>query len=281
MLRIAVPNKGSLAEPAAQMLREAGYRQRSDSRDLMLADPDNDTEFFFLRPRDIAVYVGEGTVDVGITGRDLLADSGARAQEVLALGFGQSTFRWAARPGALHSVADLEGQRVATAYPGLVARHLESLGVHARVVRLDGAVETAVRLGVADVIADVVSTGTTLRQAGLTIVGEPILHSEAVLIRRDGAGAHPQVDQLVRRLQGVIIARGYVLIDYDVPVPLVEKACSVTPGLESPTVSPLHDQDWAAVRAMVPRRDTNRVMDELWDLGARAILVTEIHACRL
>jgi ATP phosphoribosyltransferase len=247
----------------------------------MLADPDNDTEFFFLRPRDIAVYVGEGTVDVGITGRDLLADSGARAQEVLALGFGQSTFRWAARPGALHSVADLEGQRVATAYPGLVARHLESLGVHARVVRLDGAVETAVRLGVADVIADVVSTGTTLRQAGLTIVGEPILHSEAVLIRRDGAGAHPQVDQLVRRLQGVIIARGYVLIDYDVPVPLVEKACSVTPGLESPTVSPLHDQDWAAVRAMVPRRDTNRVMDELWDLGARAILVTEIHACRL
>jgi ATP phosphoribosyltransferase len=281
LLRIAVPNKGSLAEPAAQMLREAGYRQRQDSRDLMLADPDNDTEFFFLRPRDIAVYVGEGTVDVGITGRDLLLDSGAGAEEVLALGFGHSTFRWAARPGAMHTPKDLQGQRVATAYPGLVARHLDELGVQARVVRLDGAVETAVRLGVADVIADVVSTGTTLRQAGLEIVGEPILHSEAVLIRRTSAPDHPQVGQLVRRLQGVVIARSYVLIDYDVPASLVEKACAITPGLESPTVSPLHDQQWAAVRAMVPRGETNRVMDELWDLGARAILVTEIHACRL
>lgn len=281
MLRIAVPNKGSLAEPAAAMLREAGYRQRADSRELMLADPDNDTEFFFLRPRDIAVYVGEGTVDVGVTGRDLLLDSGAAAEEVLPLGFGESTFRWAARPDSVRTIADLEGQRVATAYPGLVQRHLDDLGVHARVVRLDGAVETAVRLGVADVIADVVSTGTTLRQAGLQIVGEPILRSEAVLVRRAGAPAHPQVGQLTRRLQGVIIARRYVLMDYDVPVSLVEKACALTPGLESPTVAPLHDRDWAAVRAMVPRTDTNRLMDELWDLGARAILVTEIHACRL
>ena len=281
MLRVAVPNKGSLAEPAAAMLRESGYRQRTDTRELVLQDPDNDTEFFFLRPRDIATYVGSGRLDVGITGRDLLLDSGAAADEILALGFGRSTFRFAARPGSGTQLQDFAGQRVATSYGGLLAKFLADRGVDAEVIRLDGAVETAVRLGVADVVADVVSTGTTLRQAGLEIVGEPILESEAVLVRRTGADASPAVEQLVRRLQGVIIARQYVLMDYDVRSELVEPAVRLTPGIESPTVSPLHEPGWVAVRAMVLRADAHRVMDELWELGARGILVTDIHACRL
>jgi len=281
VLRVAVPNKGSLAEPAADMLRESGYRQRTDPRELVLHDPDNDTEFFFLRPRDIATYVGSGELDIGITGRDLLLDSGAPAQEILPLGFGSSTFRFAARPGSATSVADFAGMRVATSYAGLLAKYFADRGVDAEIVRLDGAVETAVRLGVADVIADVVSTGTTLRQAGLEIVGEPILESEAVLVRRDGAQALPAVDQLVRRMQGVMVARRYVLMDYDIRADLVDRAVELTPGIESPTVSPLHDKDWVAVRAMVPRADTNQIMDELWELGGRGILVTDIHACRL
>lgn len=281
MLRIAVPNKGSLSESASEMLRECGYRQRRDSRELVLSDPDNDTEFFFLRPRDIAVYVGSGRLDVGITGRDLLLDSRADAEEILQLGFGGSTFRFAAPSGGARQVADLEGRRVATSYAGLVEKHLAEQGVNADVVRLDGAVETAVQLGVADAVADVVSTGTTLRQAGLEVFGDPILHSEAVLVRRTGAPGDPQVDVLIRRLQGVLVARRYVLMDYDVRVELVEQACALTPGLESPTVSPLHDRGWVAVRAMVPRSSTNQVMDELYDIGARAILVTDIHACRL
>lgn len=281
MLSVAVPNKGSLAEPASAMLVEAGYRQRHDGRDLVLEDPDNGVTFFFLRPRDIAVYVGGGTLDVGITGRDLLLDSGAPAEEVLALGFGRSTFRYAARPGTATSVTGLGGLRIATSYPGLVGKHLADAGVTADVIRLDGAVETAVRLGVADVIADVVSTGTTLRQAGLEIVGEPILDSEAVLVRRAGAAATPAVDLLLRRLQGVQIARQYVLMDYDVPADRVEAACVITPGFESPTVSPLHNAGWCAVRVMVPRADAQRIMDDLWEVGARAILVTDIHACRL
>jgi ATP phosphoribosyltransferase len=281
VLRVAVPNKGSLAEPAADMLRESGYRQRSDPRELILHDPANDTEFFFLRPRDIATYVGSGELDVGITGRDLLLDSGAPAEEVLPLGFGESTFRFAARPGSASTVADFAGKRVATSYAGLLAKYFADRGVDAEVVRLDGAVETAVRLGVADVIADVVSTGTTLRQAGLEIVGEPILESEAVLVRRSGAEDSAPVTQLVRRMQGVITARRYVLMDYDIRAELVEAAVGLTPGIESPTVSPLHDRGWVAVRAMVPRADTNRIMDELWELGARGILVTDIHACRL
>lgn len=282
MLRIAVPNKGSLSEPAAAMLREAGYRQRGDARELVLQDPDNGVEFFFLRPRDIAVYVGSGRLDVGITGRDLLLDSGAPAEEVLELGFGGSTFRFAALPGTADGgVSDLGGLRVATSFPGLVGKHLAEAGVSAEVIRLDGAVETSIQLGVADVIADVVETGTTLRQAGLIVVGDPILRSEAVLVRRIGAATEPGFDQLVRRLQGVLVARRYVLMDYDCPVDKVEAAVAITPGFESPTVSPLRDTAWVAVRAMVPKREAQRLMDDLWEVGARAILVTDIHACRL
>lgn len=282
MLRIAVPNKGSLSEPASDMLREAGYRQRRDTRELVLADPANDVEFFFLRPRDVAVYVGAGTVDAGITGRDLMLDSGADAEEHLPLGFARSTFRFAAPVGEITDIAQIEGRSVATSYAVLVHDHLLANGITPKsIVRLDGAVESSVKLGVAEVIADVVETGTTLRAAGLEIFGEPILKSEAVLIRRRGTDVPAQLDQLTRRLQGVLTAREYVLMDYDVPAHLVDAAVAITPGLESPTVSPLHDRDWAAVRAMVRRDQTNQVMDTLYEVGARAILVTSIHACRL
>jgi ATP phosphoribosyltransferase len=281
MLRVAVPNKGSLSEDAVAMLREAGYLSRPVGRALTVADPENGVEFFFLRPRDIATYVGEGQLDVGITGRDLLLDSGARADEILQLGFAGSTFRFAAPKGELSSVEGLAGLRVATSYPGLVSAHLASLGVDAQVVRLDGAIENSVALGVADAVADVVDTGATLRAAGLEVIGEPILTSEAVLIRRSGAESDPQVEQFVRRLQGVLVARAYVMMDYDVRADLVEQACTLTPGIESPTVSPLHEEGWVAVRSMVPRTDQHRVMDDLWELGARGIIVTDIHACRL
>jgi ATP phosphoribosyltransferase len=280
-LRIAVPNKGALSETAVDTLAEAGYRRRRDPKELVLVDPANDVEFFFLRPRDIAVYVGSGTLDAGITGRDLLLDSGAPAEEALGLGFGASAFRVAAVPGTLTSLSDLAGRRVATAYPGLLRAWLSDRGLDATVVGLDGAVESAVSLGVADAVADVVSTGTTLRTAGLELVGEPILRSEAVLVVARDRPRHPRLDVLQRRISGVLVARRYVLMDYDIPTDLVAQAVAITPGLESPTVSPLHGSGWSAVRAMVPRADTNRVMDELWDVGARAILVTEIHACRL
>lgn len=281
MLRIAVPNKGSLSEATVEMLREAGYRTRRDAKELVVSDPDNEVEFFYLRPRDIAVYVGSGTIDAGVTGRDLLLDSGSDAQEVLALGFGGSTFRFAARPGEISQVAELSGKRVATSYAGLVRGYLAGAGVQAEVVRLDGAVETAITLGVADAVADVVETGTTLRQQGLAVFGDAILRSEAVLVTRPDSSERTALEVLRRRLTGVITARHYVMLDYDVPVGLVDRACQLTPGLESPTVSHLQNRDWAAVRAMVPRGRTNAIMDQLYDLGARAILVTDISACRL
>jgi ATP phosphoribosyltransferase len=281
LLRVAVPNKGALSDAASEMLREAGYRQRKDRRELVLRDPDNAAEFFFLRPKDIATYVGNGELDCGITGRDLLLDARADADEILALGFGRSSFRYAAVPGRFGAPEDLAGHRIATSYAGLLERDLAQRGVDATIVGLDGAVETAIQLGVADAIADVVSTGTTLRQAGLEPFGEPVLDSEAILVRRSGADPSPEVDVLVRRLQGVIIARRYVMMDYDVRAEHLDTACALTPGIESPTVSPLHEKGWVAVRAMVERPKANLVMDELWELGARGILVTEIAACRL
>jgi ATP phosphoribosyltransferase len=225
--------------------------------------------------------VGSGDLDLGITGRDLLVDAAGEAEEILDLGFAPATFRFAARVGTVREVAQLHGRRIATSYPGVVAKHLADLGLSAQVVRLDGAVENAVRLGVADVIADVVSTGATLRQAGLEPIGEPILTSTAVLIRRSGSSGNGPVTQILRRLQGVLVARRYVMLAYDVPEDLLEAASALTPGIESPTVSRLHREGWLAVQAMVDRADMHRVMDELYDLGARAILVTDIHACRL
>jgi ATP phosphoribosyltransferase len=279
MLRIAVPNKGSLAETAAQMLAEAGYAGRRDPKELIVADPHNEVEFFYLRPRDIATYVGSGALDVGITGRDLLLDSRSSASEVTGLGFAASTFRFAGPAGQFEDIRELEGKRIATSYDGLVGDFLSKRGIRSALVRLDGAVESAVRLGVADAIADVVETGSTLRKQGLEIFGPAILDSEAVLISAgtDAAGQ----DTLLRRLEGVKVARRFVLMDYDLPLRLLEDAVALTPGIESPTVSPLRDPEWVAVRAMVDRDSTNLVMDRLYALGARAILVTSIHAARI
>ncbi|PZT73973.1 MULTISPECIES: ATP phosphoribosyltransferase [unclassified Streptomyces] len=294
MLRIAVPNKGAISGPAMAMLHEAGYKQRKESKELVLVDPANEVEFFYLRPRDIAIYVSSGRLDIGITGRDLLLDSGAQAEEILRLGFARSTFRFAAKPGTVAGPQDFGGLTIATSYEGIVAKHLADSGVDASVVHLDGAVETAIELGVAQVIADVVETGTSLRNAGLEIIGEPIMTSEAVVIlpqaRTDSPGGtpstgapaeEPKVQQFLRRLQGVLVARSYVMMDYDCRVEHLERAVALTPGLESPTISPLHHEGWVAVRSMVAAAEAQRIMDDLYDLGARAILTTAIHACRL
>ncbi|MBB5831432.1 ATP phosphoribosyltransferase [Brachybacterium aquaticum] len=285
MLRIAVPNKGALSEPAADLLQEAGYRRRGMAKELVVVDEENGVELFHLRPRDIAVYVGSGTVDVGITGQDMLIDSRTPAAEILQLGFARSTFRFAAPVGTRSDISDLEGARIATSYENLVEDYLGERGVSAEVVHLDGAVESSIRLGVADVIADVVETGTTLRQAGLAPFGEPIMTSQAVLFSRPGMELDEEgqraLEVLERRIRGVLVAREYVMLDYDVPTALLEKAVEITPGLQSPTVSPLHGGEWSAVRAMVDRRVAHRMMDDLYDVGARAILVTAIQACRI
>ena len=281
LLRIALPNKGSLAEATHAMLTEAGYKQRSDSKDLVLVDEANGVEFYYLRPRDIAVYVGERTLDLGFTGRDMLLDSGAAAQEVLALGFGGTKFRFAAPGGSTWTLADLEGKRIASSYPGLLGSWLGERGINARLIKLDGAVESAVKLGVADAVADVVETGSTLKRAGLEMFGEPILISEAILIQPSGVDRPAGLDLLARRLAGVMTARNYKMIDYNVAAANLERASAITPGIDSPTVSHLTREGWLAVRAMIPAKEAPTIMDELWNVGAEGILVTDIAACRL
>lgn len=279
MLRVAVPNKGILSDTAIVMLKEAGYATRRDPKDLHVIDTENDVEFFYLRPRDIATYVGSGSLDAGLTGLDLLLDSRSAAQSVADLKFGESTFRFAGPAGKFSSLNQLAGLRVATAYPNLVHDFLAKEGVSVTLVQLDGAVETAVRLGVADAVADVVSTGNTLRQAGLETFGPALLHSTAQLIA--APGKENLSETLLRRLRGVVVAREYVIFDYDCPTELVERAAALTPGIESPTISPLRDQDWVAVRALVKTSEINSKMDALYELGARAILVSAIHAARI
>lgn len=278
-MKIAVPNKGMLSDAAIGMLSEAGYLVRRDSKDLHVVDTANGIEFFYLRPRDIATYVGSGSLDAGITGLDLLVDSRSNAKSIAALGFGASTLRFAGPLGKFRDVAELEGRAVATAYPNLVGEYLQKHGVNAKVITLDGAVEVSVRLGVADAVADVVSTGSTLRQAGLEIFGPVILESDAQLIVALGKDSAAQ--GLLQRLEGVRVAREYVIFDYDCPVALVEKASAITPGIESPTVSPLRDSEWVAIRSLVRAVETNQKMDELYKIGARAILVSAIHAARI
>jgi ATP phosphoribosyltransferase len=280
MLRVAVPNKGILSESAISMLKEAGYAVRRDPQELHLVDEENQIEFFYLRPRDIATYVGSGSLDAGFTGLDLLHDSESKAQEIADLDFGGSTFRFAAPESAgFAQISDLSGKRLATAYPTLITNFLLKHGVKAELIKLDGAVESAVKLGVADAVADVVSTGNTLRKAGLQIFGPVILRSTARLIAAPGKSA--DAAKLLRRLQGVLVARKFVIFDFDCPIELLDLAVAVTPGIESPTISPLADAKWVAVRSLVPTAETNQKMDELYELGARAILVSAIHAARI
>lgn len=281
MFKVAIPNKGALSEGAVKILSDAGYRCKRYSRELVVRDASHEVEFIFLRPRDIAIYVGSGLIEAGITGRDLAMDSGAQVEEVLALGFGKSRFCYAAPRGLGLSPDTLTGKRIATSYARIVQTDLEARAQSAEVVHLDGAVEISIELGVADVIADVVESGRTLVEAGLEIIGEPIMKSEAVVIGRRGVDYADDLKRLVKRLEGILVARSYVLLEYVVPRENVDKACAITPGVKSPTLSPVSDASWVAVAAMVKSHGLNAIIDALSDLGAQGIIAQDIRTCRL
>lgn len=281
MFKIAVPNKGALSDAAVQILNDAGYRCKRYSRELVVRDADHEVEFIFLRPRDIAVYVGSGIIDAGITGRDLAQDSEAPVDEFLSLNFGRSRFCYAVPANSGMSVEDFSGKRIATSYPKIVETDLKSRGIDSEVIRLDGAVEISIQLGVADVIADVVESGRTLQEAGLAITGDPVMLSEAVVIRKKGSPQNGAFESLLQRLSGILVAREYVLLEYLVPLEQKEKACAITPGVKSPTISPVSDPAWVAVAAMVKSKGLNKIIDQLSDLGGKGIIAHSIRTCRL
>ena len=281
-LKLAVPNKGALSEGAVSLLQRAGYRCSRSGRELVVSDNENGIDFVFLRPRDIALYVGNGIIDLGITGIDLAGDSGADVEVLFKLGFGKSRYCFATPKSKHMTVEQLNGLRIATSYPDLLRAQLAKRNMECKIVKLDGAVEISIALGVADAIADVVESGATLREAGLEIIGEPMLHSEAVLIGRSAQVLeNADVAKLIARIRGILIASEYVMIEYNIPRNKLDEACKITPGVESPTISPLSHSDWVAVKAMVKRRGFNAVMDELYSIGGRGIIISEISACRL
>ncbi len=283
MLKIAIPNKGSLSEEARALISEAGYNCKRYSRELKVTDVANQVEFIFLRPRDIAVYVQSGLIDLGITGRDLAMDSESDVDELLALGFGRSQFYYAVPEESLLTPEGFNGKRIATSYPGIVGQDLKRRNIDAKIVKLDGAIEISINLGVADAIADVVQTGRTMVEAGLRVSGEPIMVSEGILATRKGRGEHltPPEQVFIKRLKGIVVAREYVMVEYDVASDALEAACAVTPGIEAPTVAPLRRKGWFAVKSMAPKKELNAIMDRLAEVGAKGIIVMDIRTCRL
>ena len=288
MIKIALPNKGTLSEDAVRLVTEAGYKCRRSSSELIIQDAANEVDFYFLRPRDIAIYLGNGFLDLGITGRDLVLDSGAKVIELLPLNFGHSAFYYAVPKGSKLTPNDFSGKRIASSYPRLVENDLKKRGITAEIVKLDGAVEISIKLGVADAIADVVQSGKTLEEAGLMKIDNPLLKSEAILIAHSEETNHKEdsthkkdVDLFVQRLKGIIVAREYVLAEYDIPKESLDKACQITPGIESPTIAPLSNEHWFAVKSMVKKSDMNVIIDKLSAIGAKAIIITEIRTCRI
>ncbi|MCC6958615.1 MAG: ATP phosphoribosyltransferase [Dehalococcoidia bacterium] len=280
MIKVAVPNKGALFEPTLEMLNSCGYRVAKVGSALSSIDPENGIEFYFLRPGDIPLYVANGMLDCGITGKDFVAEKGVTHARLLDLNYGYSKLRAAVpHESAVTDLATLAGLRIATSLPGIVRAYFAPRDVE--VVELEGAVEIAVQLGIAEAVVDVVDTGSTLKQAGLRVVGEPLFASNAALFAQAGREASPQVTVLKNRLEGRIVAVDYMMVEYDCPGVILQRACEITPGLESPTITQLQREGWYAVKAMVKRREAQRIMDELSALGCRGILLTSIESARI
>lgn len=283
MLQIALPNKGALSDGAVELASEAGYHCKRRGRELSVRDTEHGVEFVFLRPRDIATYVSKGIIDLGVTGLDLTYDSEADVEHMMDLGFGKARFCYAVPKSSSMTPSDFTADtRIATSYDTVVRRDLEERGIDARVVPLDGAVEISIQLGVADAIADVVQTGRTIDEAGLKTTGDPIVRSQAILVAQNGNTAQKEAAQrFAERIKGIIVAREYVVVEYDLPKDRLTEAREITPGIESPTVSPLSKEGWVAVKAMVRRDDINEIMDDLTEIGARGIIITSIRTCRI
>lgn len=280
MIKVALPNKGMLFEPTMDLFRACGYKVSKTLKSLSSADPDNGVEFYFLRPDDIPMYVGRGIIDAGVTGIDFEAEAGTLCEKLLDLGFGASK-HCAAVPNdsAYKTLEDLRHKRIATSFPEIVRNFFGSPAPE--LITLTGAVEISVSLGVSDAVVDVVETGTTLKQAGLRIMGEPLFRSQAALFSHPGRGNLPEIATLRKRLEGKLVAMAWMMVEYDVPATLLDKACTITPGLSSPTVSPLHNKEWFAVKAMVKKSESNMVMDKLAELGCKGILLTAIETARI
>ncbi|MAT09500.1 MAG: ATP phosphoribosyltransferase [Pirellulales bacterium] len=280
-LRIGLPSKGRLSDLASELLKEAGIKFRRQNRSLFAKVSDLPIEIIFLRTDDIPVLCGEGAIDMGITGSDLVAESQADVETRLSLGVGKCRLAVCV-PDTMEITdpSELNGLRIATSFTNVTRTYLEQHSAQAHIVPLTGSVEIMITLGIADAIVDLVETGSTLAANRLKISHE-IGHYETIIVQNKEK-RHPELaDRIVRRLEGVVIARGYSLLEYNIPRERLSKAENITPGFKSPTITSLEDSDWCAVRVMVKTKQVTSVMDQLEELGASAILETPINNCRL
>jgi ATP phosphoribosyltransferase len=281
LLRIGVPSKGRLAEISAQLLNEAGLTFRRPERSLFARCRDMPVEITFLRTDDIPVLCAEGAIDLGVTGADLVAESGADLVHRLDLGIGSCRLALCvAEDSTVADARQLAGQRIATSFPRITRDWLAKRGVEAHFVELSGSVEIMIQLEVADAIVDLVETGSTLAANRLRVLDE-IGRYETVLVQNHKVADPATADRIVRRLEGIVIARSYSLLEYNIPRARLRDAEKITPGFKSPTVSALEDADWCAVRAMVKRGEAHAIMERLEAIGASAIIETDISNCRL
>lgn len=278
MIKVALPNKGVLFEPTMDILSACGYKVGKTLRSLSIMDAANGVEFYFLRPGDIPLYVANGTLDAGVTGMDFVAEKGVTPVKLLDLDYGHSKLCIAVPEADKRAGAnDLKGLRLATSFTRITAEKVPGVTI----VELEGAVEISIKLGIADAIVDIVETGTTLKQAGLKVIGEPLFQSNAVLLAHPGRETDPGVLVLKNRIQGKLVARANMMVEYDVPEAKLKDACTLTPGIESPTVTPLVEKGWFAVKAVVKKKEANVIMDKLAALGCKGILLTAIESARI
>lgn len=280
-LRIGVPSKGRLADQAAELLKEAGLSFRRQERSLFARCRELPVDVTFLRTDDIPVLCAEGAIDMGITGGDLLTESGVQLTHRLDLGVGECKLALCVpEDSTFREASELGGARVATSFPNITTNYLKQHGAEVHLVDLSGSVEIMIALGVADAIVDLVETGSTLAANRLRVLAE-INRYQTVLVQNPACPHVELADRVVRRLEGVVIARSYSLLEYNVPRAKLPMAEKITPGFKSPTISALEDPDWCAVRVMVRRTEVIEIMERLETLGASAILETQITNCRL
>lgn len=280
MIRMALPNKGQLFEPTIELLRQCGYKAVKPTKTLTCVDVKNGIEFYFLRPSDIPMYVGKGIIDLGITGIDFVAEAQSPAVKVLDLNYGHSRLCAAVPQNSdIHDLNGIQDLRIATSFRGIVESHFNRKDL--QIVDLEGAVEISVTLGVSDCVVDVVETGTTLKQAGLRILGEPLFHSNAAVYAHPGRENNPDLLRLKRRIEGRLVAQNYVMVEYDAPAAVLESACTITPGIASPTIAKLHSGDGFSVKAMVLKNDVHQIMDALADLGCKGIVLSTLESARI
>lgn len=280
MIKVALPNKGVLFAPTLDLLQSCGYRLGPAGGGLSSFDSENDVEFYFLRPGDIPLYVSNGILDAGITGKDFVAEKALNPALLLDLNYGHSRL-CAAVPLAspIEVLEDLAAVPIATSFPCITRSRFPRREL--QLVELEGAVEISVRLGIAQAVVDVVDTGKTLDEAGLRVVGEPLFRSNAALFAHPGREQLDQVTTMRARIEGKLVALEYMMVEYDCPGMLLAQACSITPGIESPTITPLQNEGWYSVKAMIRKRQAHGIMDELSKLGCKGILLTGIESARI